>query len=178
MSMCRIRRIYTEPTVFRAVGSTRRLLVLVAVLGCVLAARGAAQELWCPMHPNIRADTGTCRQCGMALVPIPDNSDASYWLDVSAEPAAAVPGKPITLSIGVRDRATDALVSQFDEMHERWLHLFIVATDLTFFDHVHPDPERDGSSRLQSRFQSRAPTASSPTSCRLARCRKRCSTRS
>ena len=88
----------------------------------------------------------------MALVPIPDNTGASYWLDVTAEPAAVAPGRPVKLHIAVRDRATNAVVTRFDEMHERFLHLFIVSADLSFFEHVHPRPEKDGSFDIAMTF--------------------------
>ena len=81
----------------------------------------------------------------MALVPIPDNTGASYWLDVSANPGAVVPAKPTKLRISVRDRSTNAVVSRFERMHERLLHLFVVSNDLTFFDHLHPELSTDGS---------------------------------
>lgn len=81
----------------------------------------------------------------MALVPIPDRSDAGYWLDVAAQPAAVPVGRPVRLQLSVRDRATNAVVSRFDELHERFMHLFIVSSDLQFFDHVHPTPAKDGS---------------------------------
>jgi hypothetical protein len=81
----------------------------------------------------------------MALVPVPDNTAASYWLDVVPQPAAVVPGRPVTLHITVRDRATDAPVAHFDAMPERLLHLFIVSRDLSFFSHLHPEPSKDGS---------------------------------
>jgi hypothetical protein len=88
----------------------------------------------------------------MALVPIPDRTGATYWLDVSADPAAVVPNRPTTLRLMVRDRATNAVVSRFDEMHERLLHLFVVSSDLTFFDHVHPQPAKDGSFEIAMTF--------------------------
>ncbi|MGH9349809.1 MAG: heavy metal-binding domain-containing protein [Vicinamibacterales bacterium] len=99
------------------------------------------------MHPNVRRETAgeTCNECGMALVPIPDRSDASYWLDVVAEPAAVPAGRPVRLRLTVRDRATNEAVVRFDEMHERLMHLFIVSSDLEYFDHIHPAPAKDGS---------------------------------
>jgi hypothetical protein len=104
------------------------------------------------MHPNIRATEGTCKECGMALVPIPDNTGATYWLDVTADPAAVVPNRPTQLRLMVRDRSTNLPVSRFDEMHERLLHLFVVSGDLTFFDHVHPQPAKDGSFQVAMTF--------------------------
>jgi hypothetical protein len=105
------------------------------------------------MHPNVRGESGSrCRDCGMALVPIPDNTAAIYWLDVAAEPTAVVPGRPVTLRIVVRERDTNAMVSRFDEMHERLLHLFVVSGDLSFFDHVHPKPAKNGSFEIGMTF--------------------------
>ena len=135
--MCRMRRIYTELTLSPLLACAAAWFVLAAVL--------AAQELWCPMHPNVRSTvSGPCKECGMALVPIPDNTAATYWLDVASEPAAVVPGRPVKLHLTVRDRATNQAVSRFDEMHERLLHLFIVSRDLSFFDHLHPEPAKNG----------------------------------
>jgi hypothetical protein len=135
--MCRMRRIYTELTVSR--------LLACGAVWLVLGAPQTAQELWCPMHPDVRSTaSGTCRECGMALVPIPDNTAASYWLDVAAEPAAVVAGRPTRLHLTIRDRATNATVSRFEQMHERLLHLFVVSRDLSFFDHLHPDSAKDG----------------------------------
>jgi hypothetical protein len=88
----------------------------------------------------------------MALVPIPDNTSASYWLDLTTEPAAVTPGKPVTLHIAVRDRATTDIVSRFDEMHERLLHLFVVSSDLAFFDHRHPEMAKDGTFEIAMTF--------------------------
>ena len=88
----------------------------------------------------------------MALVPIPDNTGASYWLDVVSQPAAIAPGRPVTLRLNVRDRATNSLVTRFDEMHERLLHLFVVSRDLSFFDHIHPQAVKDGSFEIAITF--------------------------
>ena len=80
----------------------------------------------------------------MALAAIPDWTGATYWLDVAAEPATVPAGRPVRLQLAVRDRATNEAVLQFDEMHERLMHLFVVSSDLQFFEHVHPTPARDG----------------------------------
>lgn len=99
------------------------------------------------MHPNVRSATGggRCDECGMALVPIPDRTDASYWLDVAADPPAVRAGRPVRLRFTVRDRATGDAVAKFDEMHERLMHVFVVSTDLQHFDHVHPAAGKEGS---------------------------------
>lgn len=91
------------------------------------------------MHPSVRGAAGErCSECGMALVPIPDRSDATFWLDVTAAPAAVPAGRPVRLRLAVRDRSSNDIVSRVDEMHERPLHLFVVSYDLSHFEHVHP----------------------------------------
>jgi hypothetical protein len=145
-----MRRIsYTELNVNFRTPSFRLLgAVLILALGSVLnAGREQEESLWCPMHPNVRGTLAgeKCKECGMALVAIPDRSDATFWLDVVAQPAAVPVGKPVRLELAVRDGDTNQAVTRFDEMHERLLHLFIVSSDLRFFDHVHPEPRKDGS---------------------------------
>ncbi len=81
----------------------------------------------------------------MGMVAIPDRTDVSYWLDVAVEPPAVPAGRPIRLRLMVRDRATNVAVDRFDEMHERLMHLFIVSSDLRYFDHVHPMLAKGGS---------------------------------
>ncbi len=80
----------------------------------------------------------------MALVEIPDRSDASYWLDAEAEPAAVPAGRPVNLRLTVRERETNEAVTAFETIHERLLHLFIVSHDLSYFDHVHPGAVKEG----------------------------------
>ncbi len=91
------------------------------------------------MHPNVRSsEAAKCNECGMALVAIPDRTDAAYWLEVTTEPDAIPVRRPVRLQLTVRDRATNEAVTHFDEMHERLMHLFVVSADLQYFDHVHP----------------------------------------
>lgn len=98
------------------------------------------------MHPNVRSSDAAakCNECGMALVAIPDRTAATYWLDVTTEPAAVPVRRPVRVQLTVRDRATNEAVTTFDEMHERLMHLFVVSADLQYFDHVHPAALKDG----------------------------------
>jgi hypothetical protein len=97
------------------------------------------------MHPNVRGVAGDkCGDCGMALVVIPDRTDAVYWLDVTTEPAAIPVQRPVRLQLTIRERATNEAVTHFDVIHERVMHLFVVSADLEYFDHVHPATVKDG----------------------------------
>jgi hypothetical protein len=44
----------------------------------------------------------------------------------------------------VRDPWKDRPVSQFNVVHERLFHAFVVSQDLTFFEHGHPTLVADG----------------------------------
>jgi hypothetical protein len=115
--------------------------------------QASAAMFWCPMHPDIRSsEPGRCRECGMTLVPMPAQSAESFWLDVAEEPQAIAVGRPVRLRLTVRERGTSATVTRFEEMHERFMHLFVVSSDLTYFDHLHPEPRSDGAFEIALTF--------------------------
>ena len=98
---------------------------------------------WCPMHPDVRAPRpGTCPQCKMDLVPIPQPQVGEYGLDVTMDPAAE---GQVRFRFVVLEPASARSVTEFVEVHERLFHLFIVSTDLERFAHVHPERQHDGS---------------------------------
>jgi len=117
------------------------------VLALLLAVGGVSSQgggYWCPMHPDVRGEAGAkCPLCGMALVPGPAALDA-YWLDLADGVPPPVAGRAQRLRFVVRDPRTGAAVRSFTLLHERLLHLFVVSHDLSFFTHVHPEIERDG----------------------------------
>lgn len=52
-------------------------------------------------------------------------------------------GKPVRLTFTPR-RADGSVVSALDAVHTKKLHLIMISADLSFFDHVHPEPQADG----------------------------------
>ncbi len=56
----------------------------------------------------------------------------------SAAPLEA--GKPAVLSFAYHVKADGKAITDFEVVHEKKLHVFIVSEDMSFFDHVHPDP--------------------------------------
>jgi len=107
-----------------------------------------ADLFWCPMHPDVRGPAaGKCPICAMELVPIPPPRIGEYKLDIVVQR-----GRPAGLSglrLTVRDPQTNAKVTDFATIHEKTFHLFIVSRDLSYFAHVHPDPQRDGTFLLR-----------------------------
>jgi uncharacterized membrane protein len=121
----------------------------------------------CPMHDGIRSEKpGVCPVCGMALVPYTSAPrtvlhDARFALDFTA---AAQFGK--TADIGTSfigpdvlqkrlkftPRKQDLLLRDLPVVHEHPMHLTIVSTNFSFFDHVHPVLNPDGSLQIDYHF--------------------------
>ncbi len=95
-------------------------------------------EFVCPMDPDIRSlAPGKCSRCGMALVPgIPDQSE--YPVDLKLSPAALKTGQPMEIAFTIRDPKSGKRVTDFEIVHERIYHMFIVSQDMQYFVHDHP----------------------------------------
>src|SRR5438445_9958853 len=90
---------------------------------------------------------GTCPRCGMKLVTgIPDSKE--YPVQITSSPAAMEPNKDTQLTFQIEDPATHKPVRDFEIVHEKLYHLFVVSQDLSFFRHVHPELQSDASFRL------------------------------
>jgi hypothetical protein len=132
------------------------LAALVIAQTAVPPGSGAAPPLdyACPMDPGVRsAGPGKCPRCGMALVlSIPD--PVEYPLELTLKPRAPKPHEPVELTFRVKDPKTNAPVRQFEIVHEKLFHLFMVSQDLEFFLHDHPGLADDGSFRYRASLPS------------------------
>ena len=107
------------------------------VLAALTAVPGLAQrpgtdpEFVCPMDRDVRSSNpGTCPRCGMKLVAgIPETRE--YLVEMKRSGTS--------LSLLVRDPASGKPVRDFEVMHERTFHLFVISQNLEFFAHVHPE---------------------------------------
>ena len=99
---------------------------------------------------------GKCPRCGMKLVAnLPDPIE--FLWDLRVTPRAPRPGEPATLELRFRHPKTGQPVRDFEIMHEKLMHTFLVAADLTDFAHLHPMPQPDGSFTLPVTFQRAVP---------------------
>ena len=99
----------------------------------------------CPMDPDVRSDKpGVCPRCGMTLVAgIPDYS-SEYKLVLTVTPRAPKVGQIVKLDFAVLDPWKNRQVKQYQVVHEKLFHLFVVSQDLQFFLHDHPVLNPDG----------------------------------
>src|SRR5438132_1413531 len=114
-------------------------------LGQTPAPLPASDEIYvCPMDPDVRGhDPGTCPRCGMKLVAgIPD--PVEYTMDLKVIPPAPKVLQPARFEFVVRDPWKDRPVTNFQIVHERLFHMFVVSQDLTYFVHDHPIFEKAG----------------------------------
>lgn len=97
------------------------------------------------MDPDVRAkEPIKCPRCGMRLVAgLPDPHE--YPVDLALSPRALKPGNQVSLTFRVRDPKTHKLIRDFETIHEKLFHLFIVSGDLRYFAHEHPILEPSGS---------------------------------
>lgn len=95
-------------------------------------------EFLCPMDKDVTAKVpGKCPRCGMTLVAgLPDFVE--FDLDLKASPKPVRSGKPAKLAFFIKDPKTGKPVRDFEIVHEKLFHLFIVSGDLEVFAHEHP----------------------------------------
>jgi hypothetical protein len=105
----------------------------------------------CPMDPEVRsAAPGECPRCGMKLIlGVPDPLE--YAVEVGMQPRTIRADQPVELTFSVTD-PTGEPVQNFEIVHEKLFHLFVVSEDLAFFLHEHPEFGPDHRFRFETRF--------------------------
>lgn len=127
----------------------RAMKVLVFLLSFfVLYAQEAGEttslDFICPMDPEVRAGVpGQCPRCGMKLrIGVLDALEYPVTLD--KKPRKTQPNQPVELTFQVQNPKDGKPVREFEIIHEKLFHLFIVSEDLNYFVHDHPDKVADG----------------------------------
>jgi hypothetical protein len=96
-------------------------------------------QVWvCPMDADVRShNPGTCPRCGMALKSgLPDQVE--YHLELTTQPRPVQAGKPVELRFLVEDPWKHRPVTNFQLVHEKLFHMFLIGADLEHFVHDHP----------------------------------------
>jgi hypothetical protein len=69
---------------------------------------------------------------------------AYYDVKIDVTPRAIKPGAKTHITFNVFHPLTGARVTDYAEVHDKRYHLFVISRDLSFFQHVHPEPESNG----------------------------------
>jgi heavy metal-binding protein len=107
--------------------------------------------IWsCPMDPEVHSlQPGKCPRCGMALVAgIPDPVESA--VRISVNPKRPSPGQKIQLTVLISDPKTGKQITDYQIVHEKLFHMFIVSQDLKYFLHDHPVKQPDGEFQLDA----------------------------
>jgi hypothetical protein len=99
----------------------------------------------CPMHPDYTSEqSGTCPRCGMRLVLATPFDMRDERLEFQTIPPLAKAGTPVTLLFNVLRPASNEQVTQFELVHDRLYHVFVISQDMTQYFHIHPQQRPDG----------------------------------
>jgi len=106
----------------------------------------------CPMDKDVRSDKpGECPRCHMKLVlGIPD--DTEYPMELSINPPVFKPGQKVQITFRIVDPKNGKTVDHFKIVHDMLFHMFIISSDLDFFIHEHPVPQKDGTFKYDMIF--------------------------
>lgn len=104
-----------------------------------------AGEYTCPMHADVRASVpGKCPKCEMSLVSVIPAVPEDFRLVVDSTPKMPKAGEKLQLRFSILNPRTGQQVKDFNLLHEKLFHLFIISQDLNEFQHIHPHREADG----------------------------------
>lgn len=108
----------------------------------------------CPMHPDVRGKEGDkCPKCGMSLEHLDEAATTgNYQMTYHSIPENIVAGKPVTLAFIPKNKDNINAAVPLDVEHEKKIHLIVVSEDLSWFSHIHPEYQADGSYLVSETF--------------------------
>ena len=105
----------------------------------------------CPMHLSYIATTaGICPICGMPLVQTKPYDTRDFQLVFHTEPPEVRPGEKVTLFFQFLRPGSGEAVKDFEVVHTKEFHLFVISQDLEFFAHIHPVMRADGTWTIET----------------------------
>lgn len=106
----------------------------------------------CPMHPSETGNLGDkCSICGMDLKAVQQVTSNEYQVHFKTSPQKVEAEKPVQLSFLIKKGEQ---IVPLNISHEMKMHLMIVNKDLSWFHHIHPEEQTDGSYTITETFPS------------------------
>ena len=108
----------------------------------------------CPMHPEVTGKEGDkCPKCGMALEHMDEKPVAgNFQMQFVSSPVKIEAGKVATLSFTPKNKDNATAAVPLEVQHEKKIHLIMVSEDLSWFNHIHPEYQADGSYSVTETF--------------------------
>jgi hypothetical protein len=104
----------------------------------------------CPMHPEVTGKQGDkCFKCGMDLVAVSHEKQAKSEVTLITEPQIIEAGTPAKLTLVFRENDKNL---PLEISHEKKVHLMVVDETLSWFHHIHPQEQADGSYTISETF--------------------------
>lgn len=93
---------------------------------------------------------GKCPVCGMNLEHYDGGEDngLTYKMEFASQPASLKAGEAAVLKFTPKVVGSDSDAVALDLQHEKKIHLIVVSDDLSYFEHIHPDYNADGSYQI------------------------------
>lgn len=111
----------------------------VALLAAACASSSASSAPSGPTAPSMQVAARTVKNSG------------KYAVTLRTDPADVKSGQTVKLAFSVLD-GSGKPVRDLDIVHEMPMHLIVVSEDLSYFDHIHPMPQPDGSLVVETAF--------------------------
>lgn len=98
-------------------------------------------EYACPMHPEVTGHKGDkCPKCGMSLEKV--NAESNISMNLVTNPDRIEAGKEAELAFTPKDKSDSTVVVKLQEAHKKKIHVIVVNEELTWFDHIHAEPDK------------------------------------
>lgn len=105
----------------------------------------------CPMHPEVTGHKGDkCPKCGMDLEKV--NLEGNISMQLVTNPKKIDAGKEVVLVFTPKDNLNSTAVVELQETHEKLIHVIVVNEELSWFDHIHAEPDGTGAYKVNKTF--------------------------
>lgn len=103
------------------------------------------------MHPEVTGNKGDkCSKCGMSLEKV--NAESNISMKLKTRPTNINAGKEVKLIFTPKDESNSTVIVELQETHEKLIHVIVVNEELTWFDHIHAEPDNTGAYKVKETF--------------------------